>query len=121
MGLDSFAARSPEGGLTAEDERAFAAAEIDLCGGMYSDGTVSFRGKVYSTAIEPVSGVSIYQRWIAPPELRAIAEAFDRCDPETVERWMADEPDRTTAEEVLQLRAFFDICRDRGLGLVGWW
>jgi len=32
MGLDNYAARRPEGGLTEEDRQAFAQAGIDLCG-----------------------------------------------------------------------------------------
>jgi hypothetical protein len=33
MGLDNYAARHPEGGLTEEDKQAFRDAGIDLCGG----------------------------------------------------------------------------------------
>jgi hypothetical protein len=121
LGLDTFAARTPEGKLTEEDVRAFESADIDLCGGIYSDGMVSFRGKVYADAIDLVSGVNIYEQWIPPEEVRAIADAFDRSDPEDVERRTADDHYSVTSSEVRQLTDFFDICRDRGLGLVGWW
>ncbi len=49
MGLDSFASCTPEDvTLTDEDRAAFAAAQIELCGGMFSgDEGRSFRGKVY--------------------------------------------------------------------------
>ncbi len=43
MGLDNYAARHPEGGLTAEDKKAFEDTGIDLCGGMHSNGIISFR------------------------------------------------------------------------------
>jgi hypothetical protein len=121
VGLDTFAARAPDVKLTAEDVRAFEAADIDLCGGMYSDGTVSFRGKVYADVIELVSGVNIYEQLIPPEEVSVIAQAFDRSDPEDVERRTAGDHYSVTSTEVRQLAAFFDICRDRGLGLVGWW
>jgi hypothetical protein len=38
MGLDVYAVRSPQVGLTAEDELAFEEAGIELCGGIYSGG-----------------------------------------------------------------------------------
>ena len=47
IGLDVYAQRGPEQELTKEDDLAFEAAEIDLCGGILSGTADSFRGKVY--------------------------------------------------------------------------
>ncbi len=78
---------------------------IQLCGGMNSGTGGSFRGKVYADVVEHVSGVSLYEEWIPPDVVRAMAEAFDRCDPEAVEREMADAVSATSAFEVHELRS----------------
>ena len=122
MGLDSFASRAPgDVTLTEEDERAFDEAGLKLCGGIYSGAESSFRGKVYAEAVERVSGVNLYQEWIPPETVLAMAKAFEGCDPEAVERDLAGEPRETTASEIGDLRKFFGICAERGLGLIGWW
>lgn len=120
MGLDTYAARSPEGGLREGDLRAFDEADLQLCSGLNSGGGGSFRGKVYADVVERVSGVSLHQEWIPPETVRAMAEAFDRCDPEAVERKMEGETYTISAREARALRTFFRICADRSLGLIGW-
>jgi hypothetical protein len=122
VGLDTYASRAPDSAtLTEEDGRAFDEARLTLCGGMFSGEGGSFRGKVYVDAVEHVSGVSLYQEWIPPETVREMAEDFERCDPEAVERELAGQHYETTADEIRELRRFFRICADRGLGLVGWW
>lgn len=121
MGLDTYASRTPgEVTLTDEDERAFEEAGIELCGGMFSGEGASFRGKVYDDAVTHVSGVSLYQDWIGPEEVREVADAFARCDPEAVQGELAGEVYATTAAEIRELARFFKLCADRGLGLVAW-
>jgi hypothetical protein len=120
MGLDTYAARSAEGDLPEEDAQAFDNADLQLCGGMHSGSGGSFRGKVYSDVVEHVSGVSLYEEWIPPDAVGAMAEAFDLCDPEAVESEMASRVHATSALEVHELQRFFRICADRGLGLVSW-
>jgi hypothetical protein len=66
MGLDNYAARHPEGGLTEEDQRAFGEAGIHLGGGRESDGRLSFRGKWYDPLVSYVTSVSLYQEWTTP-------------------------------------------------------
>lgn len=120
MGLDTYAVRSPEGDLQEGDEQAFDKADLQLCGGLYSGSGGSFRGKVYADVVKHVSGVSLYEGWIPPNTVRAMAEAFDLCDLEAVENEMAGRVHATSALEVHELRRFFRICADRGLGLVSW-
>jgi len=120
LGLDTYAARSPEGDLRESDVQAFDEADLHLCGGLNSGGGGSFRGKVYSDVVEHVTGVSLHEEWIPPDTVRAMAEAFDRCDPEAVESEMAGEVYDITALEARELRTFFRICAHRGLGLIGW-
>jgi hypothetical protein len=126
MGLDTYASRTPEDlMLTAEDEAAFAAAGVDLCGGVCSDGVTSIRGKVYNDLVMEVSGISLYQEWTSPEEVRLISAALDARTPEALVRvW--DEVDLRygpghAASEAADLQLFFRVCAERGLGLIGWW
>jgi len=121
MGLDTYAARSPDGGLTGDDVAAFEAAGIELCGGLYSDGVVSFRGKVYWEFILELTGESLTQEWIPPHTVALMASALDGCDPDTAVADLDLDVDTPTPDEIRELRRFFGLCRERGLGLVGWW
>ena len=121
MGLDTYAARTPDDEeLGEEDKQAFEEAGILLCRGFNSghgdDG--SFRGKVYSHTVEEVTGVSLYEEWIPPETVETMADAFEQCDPEAVAREDAGGP---SAREIRDLARFFRICADRGLGLIGWY
>ena len=86
MGLDVYAACSPEIGLTEADVRAFDEAEIELCGGIYSGDEGSFRGKVYDTLILDITGVGLYRDWIPPETVRQMAEALHNVDPQEFEK-----------------------------------
>jgi len=123
MGLDSYASRSPgDIELTAEDQQAFGQAAIELCGGMMSgDGGSSFRGKVYLDVVDRVAGVSLGAEWIPPDEVRVIAAAFERCDPDRVAEESKGDHYPIVESEVCELRRFFRLCAERGLGLIGWW
>jgi hypothetical protein len=115
MGLDTYASRSPEDiALTEEDLQAFSEANIELCGGIYSGGEGSFRGKVYATAILEITGRGLYQEWIPPETVREMYAALQACDPQE------DSWDRVTPQEILELRRFFKVCSERGLGLINW-
>lgn len=121
MGLDTFAARTPKVELTEQDVEAFEAAKPELCGGMYSGGWESFRGKVYDEVVRHITGVSLYELWIPPETVREMADAFDRCDPERVAEESEELSYAASSFEIVELRRFLRICADRGLGLVGWW
>lgn len=114
MGLDTYAARTPERELTVEDAAAFADAGVRLC---ECDGEPRFRGKVYAEVVEEVTGQTLYAYWIPPAVVRQMADDLDRCDPEeAVRRWVDVSP-----AEVPELRRFFRLCAERGLGLVSDW
>jgi hypothetical protein len=121
MGLDTFAARTPKIELTEEDVAAFEDAQPKLAGGIAAGGWESFRGKLYDDVVQRVTRMSLYELWIPPEIVQKMSEAFDRCDPEAVSREAEDATYPTSAHEVVELRRFFRICADRGLGLVGWW
>lgn len=127
MGLDNYASRTPgDVSLTGEDERAFSAAGIELCGGIMSGGESSFRGKIYWDLVYEVTGESIMEEWIPPETVVAMAEKLNALTPEE----LADINDRvrpyrsehaTSPNEMESLQCFFTICAGRGLGIVGWW
>ena len=123
MGLDVFAVRSPETGLSKEDERVFEEAGIDLCGGIYSGDAGSFRGKVYDTLILDLTGVSLYQAWIPPEMVRQMAEVLHRVDPQIFEKELAANYswEKYSADTIVNLCRFLDVCVERGLGLAGSW
>jgi hypothetical protein len=123
MGLDVYAVRFPDTGLSKEDELAFKEAGIDLCGGIYSGGYGSFRGKVYDTLILDLTGVSLYQSWIPPETVQKIAEALHRVDPQIFEKELAANYswENFSADTIVNLCRFLDVCVERGLGLAGSW
>ncbi len=122
MGLDNYASRSPgDVVFTTEDQAAFDAAGVELCGGMMSGEGGSFRGKVYLDVVDRVADVSLGQEWIPPETMREVAVAFERCDPAEVVRASSGDHYPVTEAEVRGLAAFFRLCADRELGLIGWW
>ena len=120
MGLDVYAQRGPEEDLTEDDERAFEAAEISLCGGILSGTTDSFRGKVYSDLVEAITGESLYQEWIPPARVKAMYDALRSCTPAEFDR-AHDHRFGDVETAVANLRKFMKVCADRGLGLAGSW
>jgi hypothetical protein len=116
MGLDTYASRSRDDILLSdEDLLAFAEADISLCGGIFSGNDGSFRGKIYELMILEITTQSLHQDWISPETVQEMYHALIDFDPEE-----ADFYDRTPGE-VLELRKFFKVCCERGLGLIGSW
>jgi hypothetical protein len=122
MGLDNYVSRSPdEVVLTPEDERTITETGISLCGSLNSDGITSFRGKVYERFVTAVTGESLYEDWLPPETLAAMAEKLDACDPDTLGARLGLDPDSIPSEsEILDLRRLFHLCAARGLGIIAW-
>lgn len=125
MGLDTYASRWPEDvALTEQDRRAFVAAGIDLCGGIYSGDDGSFRGEVYRDVVLEVTGVSLTTEWLSPETVREMAQKLNAMTPEalaeTNDRLQVESHGKTSAEEMLGLQCFFTVCANRDLGLIGW-
>lgn len=119
MGLDTFASRSPDDIiLSEEDLLAFSDADIQLCGGIFSGGDGSFRGKVYATLIMEITNVSLYQDWIPPKTVQEMCTALMSCDAQ--EAIDFSDSFNSTIGEVQNLRKFFKVCSDRNLGLLNW-
>lgn len=121
MGLDTYASNtSEEIALTPEQARAFEETDIRLCGGIYSgsgsDG--SFRGKVYGILVQEITGENLYQPWIPPETVQRMYRALAACDPEEA---IDASHTRNVPADVVNLREFFRVCAEHGLGLIGWW
>jgi hypothetical protein len=122
MGLDTYASRKADRvELTPEDEAAFTAADPQLCGGMYSGGKASFRGKVYDVLILETTGSSLYQEWIPPEEVKAMFDRLGAYTPAELAAISEQVDEQHTAWECAELQKFFRVCAERGLGLIGWW
>jgi hypothetical protein len=124
MGLDTFASRSQdEVELSKEDMKAFEEANVELCGGILSGASSTFRGKIYDPVIWHLTGISLYRAWIPYGEVQEISQALERCDAERVARQLQGQGSRHrwSVAEIMELRKFFRVCRERGLGLLGWW
>jgi hypothetical protein len=126
MGLDTLASRSPDDVvLSDEDTAAFEETGIDLCGGMGSDGVTSIRGKVYAGLVLEATGISLYEAWLAPEVVARLSRALDaRSAVDLADLW--DSIDGRggsghSSVETAGLKTFFDVCAERGLGLIGWW
>jgi hypothetical protein len=141
MGLDTYAARiqvdffdpgldadsvDEDFGCTEEDLAAFRRAqeECERWDRSCLFGRNYFRGKLYSYLIEHITGQSLYEPWIPPDVVRKMSDALDECDPpEAVRTYRESGPPYPDWDVtvVRQLRQFFRVCADRGLGLVGSW
>jgi hypothetical protein len=103
-----------------EDAAAFEAADIELCGGVISGSPGSFRGKVYDRLVFAITGVSLYQEWIPPDRVEQMCEALLHCDP--ADYADCNDPRFGDPQSTVEnLRRFFRVCVQRGLGIVGWW
>jgi|GEM_PF-613273 len=133
MGLDNFASRSSEVQLLTEaDRQAFADAGIELCGGLFSGDPGSFRGEMYDLLLLDITGVSPLQPWIPPETVQVMYDALVNCTPDgilkkyqQVAEDLEQEYQGATLEEltsnITQLRKFFGVCAERGLGLLGYY
>jgi hypothetical protein len=130
MGLDIYASRSPDDiALTDADLQAFSDACIELSGGLFSGDPGSFRGKVYDTLLLDITQAALYRPWIPPEEVQSMYAALLGCDPaalfqsyietsaELDQDYRGDSLE-TLAFKIRELRKFFRICTERGLGLL---
>ena len=118
MGLDNFW-EIPEGSEQAEFDP-----PLKLCGGMFSShGEGSFRGKVYSTLVETVTGESLYQDEITPSAVREMAASLSRMEFASLpEDFRVGSSDLVVSrEEYEDLRRMFASYASLGATLKGWW
>jgi len=128
VGLDIFAMKVAP--APAEDFKG-----ISLCGGVFSGtGDSSFRGKVYNSFIEWVTGdeQTLYKESIDSDSVKEIRNQLslffvENKDPEKAQNLLDDLNNRgiidysITVDEVCNLLKFFDVCVEKGYTLHGWW
>ena len=108
---------------------------IRLCGGELHTDTTSFRGKVYESLVQWMTGdeVTLYQEVVPFDDLRKLADQFafffqENPDDVKAQELLNDLFYNTkqtdyahTVDEVRNLSKFFNICLDNNLHLRGWW
>ena len=125
MGLDSIW-MMPEECKDNPKELPYFDPELNLITGFLFDCPRSFRGKVYNTLVESVTGVDLYQEEIPNTVIKEMAVAFEEYP---VMDNLGDLNDLLgfdgNASENLQhfndLKRMFRAFADAGATLVGWW
>jgi hypothetical protein len=130
MGLDTYAAygkdhhkfnNDPEASNLVPDELF---PNNKLCGGMFSGGGNSFRGKVYANWVDFCTGVSLYEEEIPADVVAEMYEDMYRLtNPDNFAQF-CDEGFNTygnSFEEVQDLLKWFEVVKDEGATIVGWW
>ena len=131
MGLDNYASRFKDNILLTEaDLQAFSDADINLWGGLFSGEDGSFRGEMYDLLLLDVTGVSPLKAWIPPEIVKEMYQTLLNCDPGVIlytyqqdfidseEEYRGPSLEELTTN-ILELRKFFRVCAERGLGLIG--
>jgi hypothetical protein len=112
--LCAYATRNPEYiiALTPEDWEVFAKASLRL----HRDELFGFSLSVedYESLVLRVTGISLYGR-TSPQEVQEMAEALNKYTPKDLVKLAGG---GYTEEEMESLQRFFNICVQRGLGLV---
>ena len=115
MGLDTYAYhKTAEGKSEMMPDHLFTGVG-SLCGGLFSGGGSSFRGKVYAGFLHNAIGLDLYQE-----ENHNIAGVAD-----LLENWLESNPDLEFSDisraEILALAAWFRVVEQNGGFVVGWW
>jgi hypothetical protein len=112
MGLDSYWKNG--------DESGHVDGNFKVCGGMMSgQGNDSFRGKVYSSFVESITGVSLYQETITAETVQEMAQKMTSLD-----AWRRLNNCLIYKYHIDELNDFirmFQLHADAGHSLIGWW
>ena len=90
-----------------------------LCGGMFSGGGNSFRGKVYANYVEWVTNVSLYEEIIDADLVKVMAEELSAVTEDKFNEF--DNEWGITYDEAKDLAKWFSVVADEGGSVVGWW
>ena len=94
--------------------------ENRLCGGMFSGGGNSFRGKVYSDYVEWVTDVSLYEELIDADLVKVMADQLNAVTEEDFNKWYSNNW-KITYDEAKDLAKWFSVVAEEGGSVVGWW
>lgn len=90
-----------------------------LCGGMFSGGGNSFRGKVYADYVEWITNVSLYEELIDADLVKVMAEQLSAVTEDKFNEF--DNEWGITYDEAKDLAKWFSVVADEGGSVVGWW
>jgi len=122
MGLDTFAYKKDiDGDLVQAPDELFEG--ILLCGGLFSGGGSSFRGKVYARQIEEITGVSLYNELIDEETVKKMAVAISKyaASVRDCHHLDAGEKNRCETCELPHLKRWFQVAADNDCVVSGWW
>ena len=127
MGLDTYAF---DGSKEAPDSKFEG---INLCGGMFSGGGASFRGKVYNSFVNWVTNnqVDLYVEQNSTNEVSLLYNAIDEFLLGGSDKDLQAQLDELHndgsidyhyhVDEIRNLHKFMKVCVDNNYKLVGWW
>lgn len=130
MGLDTYAAYGKDHHRYDPNPEAsnllpnFLFSENKLCGGMFSGGGNSFRGKVYADWVDFCTGVSLYEEEISSDVVAEMYEDMYRLtNPDNFAEFCNEgfNTYNISFEETQDLLEWFKVVKDEGATIVGWW
>jgi hypothetical protein len=130
VGLDTYAAYGKDHHRYDPNPEAsnllpnFLFSENKLCGGMFSGGGNSFRGKVYADWVDFCTGVSLYEEEISSDVVAEMYEDMYRLtNPDNFAEFCNEgfNTYNISFEETQDLLEWFKVVKDEGATIVGWW
>jgi hypothetical protein len=94
-----------------------------LCGGMFSGGGNSFRGKVYDEFVTWATGETLYEEEIPPDVVKVMYLDLTRISPNDFLEF-CEETGNTydiTYDQAMELRDWFGVVVSETGSIVGWW
>ena len=131
MGLDTYAAY-PKGHHKYNDDPQISNLVPDelfpankLCGGLFSGGGNSFRGKVYNDWVEYCTGVSLYEEEIPADVVEHMYKALsNQTNPVIFGEFNnsgCNDTYQIDFEQAQDILEWFKVVNDEGASIVGWW
>lgn len=112
MGLDNYWKQN-------DGNDGFVAGEFNVCGGICSgNGNDSFRGKVYNSIVENVTGVSLYNDKIPSDKIHEMNQKIQNCSLETAKEHSSYDIGK---EEWDNFKKMWDAHTKANHYLVSWW
>jgi hypothetical protein len=131
MGLDTYAAYGkghhkynddPQVSNLVPDELF---SENKLCGGLFSGGGNSFRGKVYNDWVQYCTGVSLYEEEIPADVVEQMYKALsNQTNPVIFGEFNnsgCNDTYQIDFEQAQDILEWFKVVNDEGASIVGWW
>lgn len=128
MGLDNYAVygrdhpkyNHTEGASNSIPDEFFPA--NNLCGGMFSGGGNSFRGKVYNDVVEFFTNYTLYEDILEPDQVLEIATVLNEVTEERFNKEFAPYNNwEISYKEVQQLAEWFHIVAEENGSVISWY